>query len=55
MHSIKEEVLSANKWIVEKGLVELTWGNVSYCDRDKELVYIKPSGVKLSSSCADDI
>ena len=26
---IRKEVLDANRWIVEKGLVELTWGNVS--------------------------
>ena len=55
MYSIKEEVLSANKWIVEKGLVQLTWGNVSFCDREQGLVYIKPSGVKLSSASPADV
>tara|TARA_B100001250_G_scaffold396427_1_gene402403 strand:+ start:252 stop:932 length:681 start_codon:yes stop_codon:yes gene_type:complete len=53
--STKERVLSANKWIVEKGLVELTWGNVSFCDREQDLVYIKPSGVKLSSATPADV
>ncbi len=47
--------MSANKWIVEKGLVELTWGNVSFCDREQDLVYIKPSGVKLSSATPADV
>ena len=52
---IKKRVLEANRWIVEKKLVELTWGNVSYCDRTDNLVYIKPSGVKLSLASVHDI
>ncbi|HBY68779.1 MAG TPA: L-ribulose-5-phosphate 4-epimerase [Flavobacteriaceae bacterium] len=55
MNLIKKDVLMANRWIVEKGLVDLTWGNVSYCDRDNQLIYIKPSGVKLSSASPGDI
>ena len=55
MDSIKEEVLSANKWIVDKGLVELTWGNVSAIDKDSQIIYIKPSGVQLDNIISDDI
>ena len=51
--NIKQEVLDANKWIVDKKLVELTWGNVSA--KNKNLVYIKPSGVNLNSAIAEDI
>lgn len=45
--NFKKKVLEANKWIVDKHLVELTWGNVSYLNKDTNLVYIKPSGVDL--------
>ena len=46
--SFDEEVtLYANKWIVEKKLVELTWGNVSCFNREQNKVFIKPSGVNL--------
>ena len=51
--NIKQEVLDANKWIVDKKLVELTWGNVSA--KNNNLVYIKPSGVNLNSAIAEDI
>ena len=49
------EVLDANRWIVEKKLVELTWGNVSFYDRDEGTVFIKPSGVDLSRCNPSDI
>lgn len=56
MHNdLKQQVLNANKWIVEKKLVELTWGNVSSLDSCKEKIYIKPSGVDLYSAKSDDI
>lgn len=51
----KKEVLEANKWIVKKGLVELTWGNVSVIDRDKQVVLIKPSGVDLDNAVEENI
>ena len=53
MRSIKKEVLKANRWIVEKDLVELTWGNVSY--RQGDVIYIKPSGVDLDTATEEDI
>jgi len=46
---LKKHVLEANRWIVKENLVKLTWGNVSYYDREKDLIYIKPSGVDLNS------
>jgi len=51
----KKQVLDANKWIVEKKLVELTWGNVSYFDRNQGKIYIKPSGVNLAKATPDDV
>jgi len=51
----KQLVLEANKWIVDKGLVELTWGNVSFYDRSSGLVYIKPSGTNLILTSEADI
>ena len=55
MQSNESRVLDANRWIVDKGLVKLTWGNVSFYDRDKRKVYIKPSGVNLSSVIDDQV
>jgi len=55
MKSIESCVLEANKWIVDKGLIELTWGNVSFYDRTEGKVYIKPSGVNLSLATNDQV
>ena len=49
---IKQSVLKANKWIVDKGLVELTWGNVSVKDIN---IVIKPSGIALAQAVPDDM
>jgi L-ribulose-5-phosphate 4-epimerase len=49
------EVLFANKQIVDKNLVILSWGNVSKIDRDKKLLYIKPSGADLEEISQYDI
>jgi len=49
------EVLEANKAIVENNLSILTWGNVSIIDRDKSVIYIKPSGADLGSLSPEDI
>ena len=51
----KKQVLEANKWIVDKGLAQLTWGNVSYFDRNEGKIFIKPSGVNLSEAKPNDI
>jgi len=55
MIDIKDEVLSANRWIVDKKLVELTWGNVSAIDKESQNIYIKPSGVRLQDTTPQDI
>lgn len=47
--------LYANRWIVEKKLVELTWGNVSLKDSKTGNIYIKPSGVSLDFLSPFDI
>tara|TARA_Y100000593_G_scaffold94858_1_gene196678 strand:+ start:7897 stop:8589 length:693 start_codon:yes stop_codon:yes gene_type:complete len=51
----KQDVLFANRWIVEKGLTQLTWGNVSARNIEKEVIYIKPSGVNLDFTTREDI
>tara|TARA_R110000851_G_scaffold184962_1_gene334328 strand:+ start:19 stop:696 length:678 start_codon:yes stop_codon:yes gene_type:complete len=43
----RKKVLEANKYLFTSGLVSVTWGNVSYIDRESNVVYIKPSGVDL--------
>jgi len=55
MNKNKQNVLTANRWIVEKGLIELTWGNVSFYDSLENSVYIKPSGIDLFRASIDDI
>ncbi|HVA10409.1 MAG TPA: L-ribulose-5-phosphate 4-epimerase AraD [Acidimicrobiales bacterium] len=52
---LREEVLRANRGLVEHGLVTLTWGNASGIDRDSGLIAIKPSGVPYEDMVEDDI
>lgn len=52
---MNEECLKYNKLIKSHGLVKLTWGNVSICDHRNHIVYIKPSGVNLSTLKKEDI
>ena len=52
---IKKDVLSANRWLVESGLVSLSWGNVSAVAEDTKRVFIKPSGIDLNSATPEDI
>ena len=42
---LREKVCAANLELVRRGLVTLTWGNVSGIDRKRGLMVIKPSGV----------
>ena len=42
---IREECCAANKSLPTSGLVDLTFGNVSVCDRQAGVLAIKPSGV----------
>jgi L-ribulose-5-phosphate 4-epimerase len=55
LESLKEEVCAANKLLARHGLVTLTFGNVSGCDRDKGIVAIKPSGVDYDALRPKDI
>ena len=50
---LKAEVRDANLAIVEHGLVDLTWGNVSAADED--VMAIKPSGVSYDTLQPNDI
>ena len=52
---LKERVFKQNQRLIEKGLVVLTWGNVSEIDREKGVVAIKPSGVSFEKMKVEDI
>jgi L-ribulose-5-phosphate 4-epimerase len=52
---IKEECCSANVLLPEKGLVDLTFGNVSVIDRDRGVFAIKPSGVDYRDLSPEDM
>jgi len=52
---LKERVFVANKALVSKNLVVLTWGNASEIDRKKGVVAIKPSGVSYENMIVNDI
>lgn len=43
--SLREQCVEANLAIQRAGLVIMTWGNVSVCDRERGVIAIKPSGV----------
>ena len=43
--AIREECCAANAALPAAGLVDLTFGNVSVCDREASVFAIKPSGV----------
>jgi L-ribulose-5-phosphate 4-epimerase len=55
LRDLKEEVLEANRLLVEEGLVRLTWGNVSGIDRASGLFVIKPSGVAYEDLTIDSL
>jgi len=52
---LREQVLVANRRVVELGLAVLTFGNASAADRGAGLVAIKPSGVLLDELHPDSI
>lgn len=52
---IREECCAANKSLPTSGLVDLTFGNVSVCDRQAGVLAIKPSGVDYSALTPDDM
>ncbi len=53
--ALKEECCEANKALPARGIVDLTFGNVSIVDRDRRVVAIKPSGVPYDRLVANDI
>lgn len=55
LEELKERVYRENIGLVKRGLVVLTWGNVSGIDRDKGLIVIKPSGVAYDRMTAEDM
>lgn len=55
MKKYKQLVADAGKEMVQKKLTIETWGNISYCDREKQEVYITPSGIACDKLTADDV
>ncbi|MGF1678500.1 MAG: L-ribulose-5-phosphate 4-epimerase AraD [Candidatus Methylacidiphilales bacterium] len=53
--SLRAECLEANRALPVSGLVDLTFGNVSVCDREAGVIAIKPSGVDYSALRIEDI
>ena len=45
LDDLRREVCRANRALVDRGLVKLTFGNASGIDAERKLVVIKPSGV----------
>jgi L-ribulose-5-phosphate 4-epimerase len=52
---IQEECYEANLLLPRTGLVDLTFGNVSVCDRDQGVFAIKPSGVDYTKLRPEDM
>jgi len=53
--SIREECCAANVALPATGLVDLTFGNVSVCDREAGVFAIKPSGVPYNQLTPDEM
>jgi len=51
--AIREECCAANQSLPTSGLVDLTFGNVSVCDRQAGVLAIKPSGVDYTALTPD--
>ncbi len=54
-HHLKEECLLANLALPEHRLIDLTFGNVSVADLERQVFAIKPSGVSYSTLKAADM
>lgn len=52
---LKQQVCQANLELVQRGLVTLTWGNVSGLSSDGSVMVIKPSGVAYDAMTAADM
>jgi L-ribulose-5-phosphate 4-epimerase len=55
LDGLREDVLTANRALLDHGLVKLTSGNVSGIDRDRGLIVIKPSGVAYEDLTVDEM
>jgi L-ribulose-5-phosphate 4-epimerase len=53
--SIREAVWRANQALARSGLVTLSFGNVSGLDRDRGVLFIKPSGVACDKLGLDQV
>lgn len=53
--ALKEECCEANKQLPALKIVDLTFGNVSVVDRDRNVLAIKPSGVGYDELKSEDI
>lgn len=52
---IREQAYEANLELPKQGLINLTFGNASSCDRDKGVFAIKPSGVDYADLSPDSM
>ena len=55
LNRLIDEVVRANRALPAHGLVTLTWGNVSGCDRSEGLMVIKASGAAYQNMTAADV
>ena len=55
MEEMKKRVFEANMSLFHRGLIVLTWGNVSEIDREHGYIAIKPSGIPYEKMSEDDI
>jgi len=55
LNDLKSECYAANVALPATGLVDLTFGNVSVCDREQRIFAIKPSGVAYDLLTPEDM
>ena len=55
LEELRRRVWAANRDLPRRGLVTLTWGNVSGIDRASGLVVIKPSGVEYDDLTPENL
>jgi L-ribulose-5-phosphate 4-epimerase len=55
LEELKQQVYEANLELPKRGLITLTWGNVSGIDRAAGVFVIKPSGVPYDTLRAEDM
>ena len=55
LEELKQKVCKSNLDLVRLGLVLFTWGNVSACSWEDEMVVIKPSGIAYEHMTYEDM